>query len=60
MKKIVRKLKLGEENPREDLVYWLNRAPEERIEAMEILRREWFGNSARLQRTARVIQSEPN
>jgi len=39
-----------------DLAYWLSRPPEERIEALERLRRQFYGNSARLQRVARVIQ----
>jgi hypothetical protein len=58
MEKIVRKLRLGEESPKDDLAYWLGRPPEERIEAMEILRREWFGDTAGLQRTARVVQRQ--
>jgi hypothetical protein len=41
---------------RENLAYWLSRSPEERLSAVEILRRQYYGNSARLQRVARVIQ----
>lgn len=40
----------------EDLAYWLSKKPAERIEAVEILRRQYFGNTARLQRVARVIR----
>ena len=41
---------------KEDLAYWLSKTPEERIEAIEILRRQLHGNTERLQRTARIIQ----
>ena len=40
----------------EDLVYWLSRSPEERIAAVEYLRRQFHGSSTRLQRVARIIQ----
>ena len=40
----------------EDLAYWLSKTPAERLEAVEILRRQVHGNSARLQRVARVIK----
>jgi len=39
-----------------DLDYWLSKTPEERISAVELLRRQQHGSAARLQRTARVIQ----
>ncbi len=39
-----------------DLKYWLSRSPGERIEAVEYLRRQHHGSSARLQRTARIVQ----
>ncbi len=40
----------------ENLVYWLSRTPEERVAAVEYLRRQLNGSSARLQRSARVVQ----
>lgn len=39
-----------------DLEYWLSKSPDERISAVEILRRQYNGNSERLQRTVRIIQ----
>ena len=39
-----------------DLVYWLNKTPNERIEAVEFLRRQYHGNTKRLQRIARVTE----
>ena len=42
-----------------DLTYWLSKTPEERIDAVEYLRRQYYGRSARLQRVARVIQRPP-
>ena len=56
-KKIVKKMKLGDESARNDLAYWNSRPVEERIAAVETLRREYYGSSARLQRNARVVKS---
>ncbi len=39
-----------------DLAYWLSKTPEERIAAVEYLRRQLHGSSTRLQRSARIIQ----
>jgi hypothetical protein len=55
-KTAIKIIKLGEESPKDDLAYWLSRPAEERIEAVEILRREYYGSSARLQRIAHVIK----
>jgi hypothetical protein len=41
---------------REDLYYWLSRPPEDRIAAVEYLRRQFDGSAARLQRIAKVIE----
>jgi len=40
---------------RQNLEYWLSRPPEERLAAVEELRRAYYGDSHRLQRVARVI-----
>ncbi len=40
----------------EDLKYWLSKSPEERVEAVDYLRKQFHGSSERLQRVARVIQ----
>lgn len=39
-----------------DLKYWLSRSPAERLDAVELLRRQYYGNTARLQRSARVVE----
>jgi hypothetical protein len=39
-----------------DLIYWLSRTPEERISAVEYLRRQYHGSSTRFQISTRVIQ----
>jgi hypothetical protein len=39
-----------------DLAYWLSRPPDERVAAVDYLRRQLHGSSTRLQRSARVIQ----
>jgi hypothetical protein len=41
---------------REDLDYWLSKTPRERVAAIEFLREQTHGSSARLQRSARVIE----
>jgi hypothetical protein len=43
---------------KENLEYWLGRPPEERLAAVDALRREYYGDSHRLQRIVRVIQQE--
>lgn len=40
----------------EDLKYWLSKSPKERIEAVDYLRKQFHGNTERLQRVVRVIQ----
>jgi hypothetical protein len=39
-----------------DLAYWLSRTPAERVEAVEILRKQFDGSSKGLQRTIRIIK----
>jgi hypothetical protein len=57
IERVVKKLNLEKDSTiKEDLAYWLSKTPEERISAIEILRRQYHGSSARLQRSARVIQ----
>ena len=40
----------------EDLAYWLSKTPEERVAAVEYLRRQYHGSTTRLQRSTRVVQ----
>lgn len=40
----------------DDLNFWLTKSPGDRISAIEYLRRQYDGNTARLQRVVRVIQ----
>ena len=57
IEKTVKKLDLKKDSSiKEDLDYWLSKNPNERIAAIEFLRRQYHGSSARLQRSARVIQ----
>ena len=57
IRKVVRKSSLKEHREIEqNLVYWLSRTPEERVEAVEELRRQRHGNTIRLERVARVIE----
>lgn len=54
IKKVIKILSLGDKG--NDLTYWLSKSPEKRIEALEILRKQFNGTAKRLQRTIRVIQ----
>jgi hypothetical protein len=56
MRKVITKRKLKDNSQLNDLAYWLNRPPEERISAVEILRRQYYGSSERLQRVFRVVE----
>jgi hypothetical protein len=57
IERVVKKLDLKRDSSiKEDLAYWLSKTPQERIAAIELLRRQYHGSSARLQRSARVIQ----
>ena len=40
----------------QNLEYWLSRPAEERLAAVDELRRQFYGDSQRLQRVTRVIQ----
>ena len=40
----------------DDLKFWLSKFPEERVSAVEYLRRQNHGSTARLQRVAKVFQ----
>jgi hypothetical protein len=57
IEKVVRKRNLKDFSEiEENLGYWLSRTAEERVSVVEILRKQLHGSSARLQRSARVIQ----
>ncbi len=57
IKKIIKKVRLDDNYyNKADLTYWLTKSPQERIETVEILRRQYDGGTARLQRIAKVVQ----
>ena len=57
IEKVVTKFGLGDSaTSQTDLAYWLKKTPEERVAAVDYLRRQSYGTTARLQRVARVIQ----
>ena len=39
-----------------DLIFWLLKTASERLSCVEILRREFYGDSKGLQRVAKVVQ----
>ncbi len=57
IKKIVKKGNLNDDFLRKsDIKHWLTKSPQERIETVEILRRQYNGSTERLQRVIRVVQ----
>lgn len=57
IKKVIRKGNLQNmQSAKEDLLYWLSRPEEERVAAVDYLRKQYYGSAERLQRVARVIQ----
>ena len=56
IQKVITKRKMDESSSLGDLAYWLNRSPEERISAVEFLRRQYYGSSERLQRGSRIVE----
>jgi hypothetical protein len=57
IQKIVKKFRINDiSSAKDDLAYWLSKSPEDRVSAVEYLRRQYHGNTARLQRSARIIQ----
>ena len=60
IQKIVKKHRLQEHTAtQDDLAYWLSKTPEERVATVDYLRRQYYGNTTRLQRVARVVQRPP-
>jgi hypothetical protein len=57
IEKVVTKRRLDDSSSiKDDYSYWMAKSAEERVEAVEFLRRQYHGNSIRLQRFARVVQ----
>jgi hypothetical protein len=55
--KVINKRDLhGFSSIKEDLTYWLSKTPEERVEAVDYLRKQYYGSTERLQRSARAIK----
>lgn len=57
IEKVVTRRKLNDPDAiKADLAYWLSKTPEERVGAVEILRKQRHGDAIRLQRVVRVIK----
>ena len=56
MKKAVTKRNLKDSSHMDDLAYWLSRPPGDRISAVEILRRQHYGDSERFQRVFSIVE----
>ncbi|MDD5457900.1 MAG: hypothetical protein PHF37_00685 [Phycisphaerae bacterium] len=41
MKKVVKKYRMSKASVQDELKYWLSKSPEERVSAVEILRRQY-------------------
>jgi len=54
IQKVVSKRNLNDVSSiKDDLAYWLNKTPDERVAAVDYLRMLYHGNTARLQRSQR-------
>ena len=61
IKKVVKKHNLKTYSEiKDNLAYWLSKPSAERISAVEFLRRQKYGDSGPIQKTARVITSHKN
>ena len=57
IQKVVSKRSLHDRSAEKaEVEYWLSRPPGERIEAVEIMRREFHGKLPRLQRLVQIVQ----
>jgi hypothetical protein len=57
IRKTVQKHRLDKDSEiRQNLQYWLSRTPEERLAAVDLLRRRVYGDIPRLQRAVRVVK----
>ena len=56
LKKVIKVKSKRDNEIRDNLAYWLSKTPEERLSAVEHLRRQQDGNQERLQRVLRVTQ----
>jgi hypothetical protein len=57
VKKIVTKCPLDPHlEVKQNLQYWLTKPPQQRLAAVDALRKQLYGDSIRFQRTARVVQ----
>ena len=56
IQRVITKRKIYESSSLDDLTFWLNRSAEERISAVEIIRRQHHGSSERLQRVSRIVE----
>ncbi len=48
IQKVMKKRDLQDAEGRDDLAFWLTRPPDERVGAVEILRRQYYGSTPRL------------
>jgi hypothetical protein len=57
IKKVINKQNLNDpDQQKRDLAFWLSKPVQERIAAVEFLRRQHHGSATRLQRVVKVIQ----
>lgn len=57
IQKIIHKYNLNPDYEiKQNLQYWLSKTPEQRLDAVELFRRQIYENTQRLQKTARVVQ----
>lgn len=56
IQKIIKIKNINAGNDSSDLEYWLKKSAKDRVEAVDFLRKQHDGDTARLQRVVKVIQ----
>jgi hypothetical protein len=56
IQKVVKKRALNDDSTESELCYWLGRPETERVETVDLLRKEQYGSADRLQRVVKIIK----
>ncbi|MPM87689.1 hypothetical protein SDC9_134789 [bioreactor metagenome] len=56
MVKTVKIIRLKESDELAELAYWRNKTPQERLKALETLRKQFYGTASGLQRSVKIFR----
>lgn len=56
MEKVIKIVALRDSEADQRLAFWQSKTPEERLEAVEILRRRFYGTPERLERSVKIVR----